>query len=82
MEYFYNIRLKVNRFRCWINGGCTIKHESTWNMPDDYHAMTYCKVCGAVDDFYGITSTDYEFILPENTPVGLFKMWREGRIDW
>jgi hypothetical protein len=78
-EYF---RFKINRLKCWLNGSCTTYHGSSYNMPDDYYAPTYCKVCGACYDQYGIETTDYDFIYEHKTPIGFFKMWREGRIDW
>jgi hypothetical protein len=51
----------IKRTRCFIKG-CGQSHESSWNMPDDWHSPTSCNYCDACDDVYDVESTPYHII--------------------
>jgi hypothetical protein len=51
----------IKRIRCLFIG-CDEKHESGWNMPDDWRSPIYCNKCGAEDDVYNMTSTPYRLL--------------------
>lgn len=57
----WKIKFFVSRLAC-LFVGCQEKHESGWNMPDDWQSPTYCDRCGACDDVYGYESTPFHLL--------------------
>ena len=77
-DFIFRIGLAVKRIPCVI-WGCDEKHESDWNMPDDYHAPSYCERCGACHDVYNIETTPWPLICKGDGFVTTLSEWLEWK---
>jgi hypothetical protein len=71
-QWFY-VRY-IKRVKCVLLG-CDITWHRSAYMPMDYDPPSYCKRCEACHDVYGMETTDYPVIYPEETRIGTALMW-------
>jgi hypothetical protein len=62
----------AKRLRCLFLG-CVERHESGWNMPDDWHSPTFCERCDASFDVYGYESTPYHLLTTSDSFIQRLK---------